>query len=369
MKKRVFPILIAMLMVFAMMPLSMQPAYADDPVTTELGGVKYTLNEAETTAAVTGYVSNVLPSRVTILQSITHNGQSYNVTSIGSGAFMNCTADSFTLPDSIESIESNAFRWSTVKSVTLPDNLTSIGKMAFAYSGLESITIPASVTSIGASAFDSISDLTTVEFEDGSAITTFSYGLFSGCKNMKSITIPASVTIIEERALNGLNSLESITLPEKLTTIGAAGLRNCNKITTITIPASVTSIGKDAFEDVPLTTVNFGGTKAQWEAITGEGKPTEVAVNYGAFTVTFLDGQGKTLKTEVVKKGEDATAPDVPPRAGFVFVGWDKDYHYITSDLTVTAQWAVKIKNVNISIEAPECGTKVELVEYADGVR
>ena len=57
------------------------------------------------------------------------------------------------------------------------------------------------------------------------------------------------------------------------------------------------------------------------------------------YTVTFMDGQGKTLKTEKVESGKAATAPAAPKRSGYTFTGWDKDFSKVTADLTVTAKW------------------------------
>lgn len=57
------------------------------------------------------------------------------------------------------------------------------------------------------------------------------------------------------------------------------------------------------------------------------------------YTVTFVDGQGKTLKTEKVESGKAATAPADPKRSGYTFTGWDKDFSKVTAGLTVTAQW------------------------------
>ena len=57
------------------------------------------------------------------------------------------------------------------------------------------------------------------------------------------------------------------------------------------------------------------------------------------YTVTFVDGQGKTLKTEQVESGKAATAPSDPTRDGYMFKGWDKDFSKVTANMTVTAQW------------------------------
>ena len=55
--------------------------------------------------------------------------------------------------------------------------------------------------------------------------------------------------------------------------------------------------------------------------------------------MTFVDGQGKTLKTEKVESGKAATAPADPKRDGYTFTGWDKDFSKVTADMTVTARW------------------------------
>lgn len=61
-----------------------------------------------------------------------------------------------------------------------------------------------------------------------------------------------------------------------------------------------------------------------------------------AYTVTFVDHDGTVLDVDTVKYGEAATAPDDPEREGYEFIGWDKEYDYITGDLTVTAQYVPK---------------------------
>ena len=56
-------------------------------------------------------------------------------------------------------------------------------------------------------------------------------------------------------------------------------------------------------------------------------------------TVTFTDGLGNILKTEIVEKWQSATAPEVPEREGFGFTGWDHSFSYVSQDLTVNAKW------------------------------
>ena len=86
-----------------------------------------------------------------------------SVTSIGSGAFYNCSSlTSITIGNSVTSIGYDAFyNCSSLTSITIPNSVTSIGSSAFyGCSRLTSITIPNSVTSIGGWAFSYCSSLT-----------------------------------------------------------------------------------------------------------------------------------------------------------------------------------------------------------------
>lgn len=57
------------------------------------------------------------------------------------------------------------------------------------------------------------------------------------------------------------------------------------------------------------------------------------------YTVTFLDKDGNTLKTETVYEGEGATAPEPPFVRGFVFSRWSQAYDRVTENLTVRAEY------------------------------
>jgi hypothetical protein len=58
-----------------------------------------------------------------------------------------------------------------------------------------------------------------------------------------------------------------------------------------------------------------------------------------SYTVKFVDWDGSTLNEQTVEEGKAATAPANPARAGYTFIGWDKDFSNITGDLTVTAAY------------------------------
>ena len=59
---------------------------------------------------------------------------------------------------------------------------------------------------------------------------------FVGCNNLKSITIPNSVTRIECGAFADCTALTSITIPDSVTSIGDYAFAGCESLTSITLP-------------------------------------------------------------------------------------------------------------------------------------
>ena len=150
------------------------------------------------------YCNNENITHAKIPSIVTYNDTTYSVTSIGDGAFADC---------------------SYLTSITIPNSVTSIGGDAFVgCSSLTSITIPNSVTSIGIEAFE-------------------------GCSSLTSITIPNSVTSIGYGTFYGCSGLTSVTIPNSVTSIGDYAFGNCSSLTSITIPNSVTSITLDIFPE------------------------------------------------------------------------------------------------------------------------
>ena len=236
--------------------------YASD---TQVDGIWYDFTEYNKTASVTyrgsrdNSYDNEYSGSVVIPPSVTYDGTTYSVTSIGNSAFNECSA---------------------LTSVTIPNSITSIANSFQFCTSLTSITIPNSVTSIGAFAFNYCTKLTSVTI--GNGVTSIEQGAFQGCLSLTSITIPNSVTSIEEYAFHGCSALTSInvdsnnpnyssvdgvlfnkdkttlvaypggkqgayTIPNSVTSIEEYAFRVCSSITSVTIPNSVTSIGYEAF--------------------------------------------------------------------------------------------------------------------------
>jgi|GEM_PF-1477192 len=209
--------------------------------------------------------SNEYSGDVVIPSSVTYNGTTYSVTSIGDYAFSNCSGlTSIEIPSSVTSIGRYAFRGCTgLTSIEIPSSLTSIGHWAFSgCSSLTSIEIPSSVTSIGDCAFNDCAKLTSIEIP--SSVTSIGSSTFYGCRRLTSITVPSCVTSIGNSAFYGCYSLTSITLPSSLTSIDESAFYGCTGLTDIEIPSSVTSIGKSAFSgctSLESVTLPFVGNK------------------------------------------------------------------------------------------------------------
>lgn len=195
-----------------------------------------------------------LTGALTIPPSVVNNGTTYNVTSIGNGAFKS--------------------QW-YLTSVSIPNSVTYIGNGAFTdCRGLTSITIPKNVTYIGDGAFSWCSSLTTVNFNatncttmghdgghqvfiDSPQITTINIGdnvtnipanAFVSCFRVASVRLPDSITSIGDYAFSGCGGLKTINIPDAVTTIGQYAFQNCEQLISVIIPVSVSFIDRNAFE-------------------------------------------------------------------------------------------------------------------------
>ena len=189
------------------------------------------------------------------------------------------------IPEDIKSIGVDAFYKCTgLTSIKIPDSVKTIGTRAFnGCTGLTSIEIPSSVTIVDYCAFDDCDNISYNIYDNGKYLgntenpylvivgvtnnTTESFsinpntkliggGVFSKCRNLKSIEIPDGVTSIGVSAFNWCGSLKSIKIPDSVTSIGNSVFSGCTSLKSIEIPNSVTSIGDSAFRGcINLTSI------------------------------------------------------------------------------------------------------------------
>ena len=97
--------------------------------------------------------------------------------------------------------------------------VTAIGSNAFeSVRSFKSVSIPASVTTIGEKAFAHCG-VTSVTFATNSQLTTVDRYAFFSSSSLQSIALPDGVTTIGVAAFNGCNNITSISIPDSITTI------------------------------------------------------------------------------------------------------------------------------------------------------
>ena len=185
-----------------------------------------------------------------IPESVTNDGKTYSVTSIGTSAFDHCIQlTSVTIPGSVKTIGGSAFCSCIFESVTILDGVTTIGDSAFFLcEEMTNITIPNSVKSIGRAAFYKCKNLKAVTLPDG--ITNVADSLFYGCWDLDNVNIPKSATRIgvEAYCSVGDNNASPIVMPDGVVTIADRAFVGSKRFDTLVIPSTVTSFGKEVFD-------------------------------------------------------------------------------------------------------------------------
>ncbi len=185
-----------------------------------------------------------------IPETVTNDGKTYSVTSIGTSAFDHCNnLTSVTIPGGVKTIGGSAFGSCILESVTILDGVTTIGDSAFFLcEEMKKITIPNSVTSIGRAAFAECRNLEVVHLPDG--ITNVADSLFYRCWKLDTVNIPKSATRIgvEAYCSVGDNNASPIVMPDGVVTIGDRAFVGSKRFDTLVIPSTVTSFGKEVFD-------------------------------------------------------------------------------------------------------------------------
>ena len=252
---------------------------------------------------------------------------------IGNHAFSSCTAlksVDLSKASSLKVIKTSFPRCTGLESVVLNEGLVEIGGSAFNHcESLGSINIPSTVTKIGGYCFEGCKNLEEVTFADDSKLETIAERTFNDPglygSGLKKITIPKSVKYIQEGAFFQCGALESVTFEpgSELTTVHRTAFWECNNMTIY-------------YSDEAVKT-----------ALSGK---VESAKMVKRVKVTFISNGGSNVEAKTVENGKTVSAPAIPTRKGYRFVGWyeevsENEYKLfdfstpIKDNITLYAQW------------------------------
>lgn len=254
----------------------------------------YTYEIQNGEATITGYNKDLLRRKVLIPEEI----EGRPVTTIGDRAFYDMPSGigkEFYIPDNVTTFGKEAFAASAyLDSVRMPQKLTKMGEGVFAAClQMHFLEIPDSLTEIPDYAFTNCwgygevnkysaeQSIGRVEQCVGKNVTKIGKYAFAGCWNMgkawgdgrlpeklesigegafqycykiKSLEIPAGVTVIPDRTFQGCERLESIQIDGDITMIGAEAFDGCVALTSMPLSKSLSLIGADAFRDCTALT-------------------------------------------------------------------------------------------------------------------
>ena len=173
----------------------------------------------------------------------------YTVTSIAPRVFYeNTTLKSVSIPDTVTTIGLYAFAFcSSLQSVSLGENITTLGQSVFfSCTSLESAAVNCNINTLPSGTFQNCSALSNVTLSD--SINAIDSTAFMGCSELGDLPL-------ENITSYGSNCFLGTAVSEAVIADGVAAIpwmcfAKCNQLTTVTIPESVTSINETAFYEI-----------------------------------------------------------------------------------------------------------------------
>ena len=171
-------------------------------------------------------------------------GNRYTITGIGTATDTDIVIPKWINDAPVTSIEIEAFFNNTsITSVVIPYGITKLQKRTFSgCTNLKKVTIPSTVKKIEESMFYNSGLEELIIPEDVTVIPSY---FVASCKSLKSVKMSNKVVEIKECAFNGCSALESIRLSKNLKILGS-NMFNNTPITKLSLPAGLQTISDSA---------------------------------------------------------------------------------------------------------------------------
>lgn len=245
--------------------------------------------------------------------------------SIGASAFFGSEYEHpiFTeikIPDSVETIGSRAFYGCrNLKRITLPSALKTLSLSTFTYcTSLSDVYLPASLTDIGSNIFFQCSSLTNIYYAGSLA----QWSQINVDKDFLSVCSANLITTDYTVYFND-ESPDFFSLIKKVTITQYKGTENTTAIPETIGGWPVTKIEENAFNNnTNLETVNFSGSKTQWDNITGKDALSNIRLVCGKLEATFTADGTTFAPAQTIDRGGKFTEPAAPSKENHTFAGW-----------------------------------------------
>lgn len=289
MKTRIISILLAVCLIFGLLPVGVLAASATSGSCGK--NATWSYNAATKTLSISGsgdmtdyHCDPVMgeynrPPWDTYREEIEHVIINEGITSIGQQAFGSTWVEgnylnlcSVSIAPTVTKIGAEAFAWAQkLESIELP-NVTSIGYAAFNGTGIRSIYIPPTMeegegdVDSGLGWFINCTNLQSITVDPGNQTYRSVDGvLFSGDillrypagKAGSSYTVPNGTARIALSAFEGSENITSVSVPASVSRIDAFAFNGCTKLKNITIAEGVTRVCSNAFCGTALTSIEL----------------------------------------------------------------------------------------------------------------
>ena len=224
------------------------------------------------------------------------------VTVIGSRAFKSCKSiKRITIPDSVNFIGDWAFYGCYgLTEIIIPDSVMTIGENTFKYcKGLKTVSIGSGVKIIGKWAFAKCDSLTEIAIPAN--VIAIECTAFSDCESLGKITVDSNNLYYSNDDYGVLFNKDKTTLiqypsgsastnyviPNSVTTLCTYAFCYASNLESVTIPDSITSLDDFVFDNKYDLILYYKGTQAQWdELLANNSETSEYLKNY---TVICID--------------------------------------------------------------------------------
>lgn len=220
----------------------------------------YAVNPDGTTVTVVQGPAVYQCAALDIPATVTHEGKTYTVTTIGAQAFRLADIGSFELPNTITTIQNAAFQGCDGTPVSFPTSLKFIGDNAFEGAHIVEAVLPEGLEHLGTRAFsasyNNINPGTLWHVVLPSTLTEMGDYAFEYQAHLTDLTLPDNMTEIPDYTFQNCGNLTTVDLPDALQRIGFGAFANTG-LTGVTFPATLTEIAGSAFHSAPLTEVTL----------------------------------------------------------------------------------------------------------------